>query len=123
MDNIPREDLDVRINVYDNAFEVHKGMLIRSLTVFKGMLECNIEKNKSSNLAIMKMTPVSFKDLMNYLCDKLNENDMLKYSDALPFAADRYNIVCLKEYYKDRVFQEVLLSDEVLKHLRNFELH
>ena len=95
MDNIPREDLDVRINVYDNAFEVYKGMMIRSLTVFKGMLECNIEIINSSNLEIMKVTLVSFKDLIDYLYGKLNEKDMLKYRDALLSATNRYNISCM----------------------------
>ena len=123
MDNIPREDLDVRINVYDNAFEVYKGMLIRSLTVFKGMLECNIEIINSSNLEIMKVTLVSFKDLIDYLYGKLNEKDILKYRDALLSATNRYNISCMQEHYEDEGFQEVLLSDEVLKHLGNFELH
>ena len=60
---------------------------------------------------------------MDYLYGKLNEKDMLKYSDALFFAADRYSITGLEEHYDIRLFQEVLLGDRLLKHLRNSELH
>ena len=80
--NIPREDLDVRINVHSNTFEVHKTMLIRSSVVFKGMLERNIKENNSSNLITAKITQVSFKALINYLNSKPNENDIFKYCDV-----------------------------------------
>ena len=72
MDDIPREDLDVTINVHDNTFEVYKAILIRSLAVFKGMLEHNIEESNSSNLEIAEMAPVFFKALIDYLYCKLN---------------------------------------------------
>ena len=48
---------------------------------------------------------------------------MLKYCDVLLSPANMYNKTGLKEHYKDRVLQEVLTDDEVLKHLRNSELH
>ena len=79
--------------------------MIRSLTVFRGMLEHNIGKNNSCNLEIREMILISFKDLMDYLYGKLNEKNMLKYCDALLSAANRYNIASLKDYYEDSLFQ------------------
>ena len=76
-------------------------MLIRSSAIFRGMLERNIEENNSSILEIVKITMVSVKALMDYLYDKLDERDMLKYYDVLISAVNRYNITGLKEHYKD----------------------
>ena len=98
-------------------------MLIRSLIVLKGMLKRNIRENNSSDLITAKMTQVFFKALTDYLNDKLSENDIFKYCDVHFFGADRYNIVGLKDHCEDKLFQEVVLNDEVFNHLRNFELY
>ena len=60
---------------------------------------------------------------MDYLYNKLDEKDMLKYCDILLSTINRHNIAGLKEHYEDRLLQEVLLDDEVLKQLRNSKLH
>ena len=113
---------DLTIKTRDGELRAHKAVLVASSPVFRSMFQHDLREKESSILEIEDMSQEPCSVLLNYLYGIIEGQDLGKHRQVLFSAADRYDIVDLKECYEES-FLEDLATDNVLDRLRDSQLY
>ncbi|KAE8714341.1 BTB/POZ domain-containing protein [Hibiscus syriacus] len=88
---------DVTIQTSDGTLGAHKAVLSASSPVFESMFHHNLKEKASSTIHIDDMSLESCMTLLSYLYGTIKQEDFGKHRLALLGAANKYNIVDLKD--------------------------
>ncbi|KAG8378263.1 hypothetical protein BUALT_Bualt08G0119400 [Buddleja alternifolia] len=113
---------DVTINTADGTLQAHKAILSASSPVFQSMFQHNLKERESSTIEIEDMTSESCMALLTYLYGKINQEDFWKHRLALLGAANKYDIVDLKDACEESLLEDIN-SGNVLERLQEAWLY
>ena len=99
---------DVTIKTVDGTLRAHKAVLSASSPVFESMFYHNLKEKASSTIHIEDMSLESCMAFLNYLYGTINQENFWKHRLALLGAANKYDIVYLKDAF---TCEESLLED------------
>ncbi|GMH17164.1 hypothetical protein Nepgr_019005 [Nepenthes gracilis] len=113
---------DVTINTTDGSLRAHKAILSASSPVFASMFLHNLREKESSTIEIEDMTWESCMALLNYLYGSVKQEDFWKHRLALLGAANKYDIVDLKDTCEESLLEDIN-SGNVLERLQEAWLY
>ncbi|KAK4481297.1 hypothetical protein RD792_012182 [Penstemon davidsonii] len=114
--------VDVTINTTDGTLQAHKAILSASSPVFHSMFQHNLKEKESSIIEIEDMTSESCMALLSYLYGKINQEDFWKHRLSLLGAANKYDIVTLKDACEESLLEDIN-SGNVLERLQEAWLY
>ncbi|KAL3840014.1 hypothetical protein ACJIZ3_024605 [Penstemon smallii] len=114
--------VDVTINTTDGTLQAHKAILSASSPVFHSMFQHNLKEKESSIIEIEDMTSESCMALLSYLYGKINQEDFWKHRLSLLGAANKYDIVNLKDACEESLLEDIN-SGNVLERLQEAWLY
>ncbi|KAL2503575.1 BTB/POZ domain-containing protein [Abeliophyllum distichum] len=109
---------DVTINTADGTLQAHKAILSASSPVFLH----NLKEKESSTVDMEDMSQESGMALISYLYGKINQEDFWKHRLALLGAANKYDIVELKDACEESLLEDIN-SGNVLERLQEAWLY
>ncbi|XP_073275936.1 BTB/POZ domain-containing protein At1g21780-like [Primulina huaijiensis] len=98
---------DVTINTCDGTLQAHKAILSASSPVFLSMFQHNLKEKESSTIDIEDMTSESCMALLSYLYGTISQEDFWKHRLALLGAANKYDIVDLKDACEESLLEDI----------------
>ncbi|PIN16174.1 hypothetical protein CDL12_11186 [Handroanthus impetiginosus] len=98
---------DVTINTADGTLNAHKAILSASSPVFHSMFQHDLKEKESSTIDIEDMTSESCMALLTYLYGTISQDDFWKHRLALLAAANKYDIVCLKDTCEESLLEDI----------------
>ncbi|KAL3641260.1 hypothetical protein CASFOL_016228 [Castilleja foliolosa] len=113
---------DVTINTADRTLKAHKAILSASSPVFRTMFELDLKEKESSTIEIEDMTSESCMALLTYLYGSINQDDFWRHRLALLGAANKYDIVDLKDACEESLLEDIN-SGNVLERLQEAWLY
>ncbi|KAK6132302.1 hypothetical protein DH2020_033926 [Rehmannia glutinosa] len=113
---------DVTINTSDGTLKAHKAILSSSSPVFQSMFQHNLKEKESSTINIEDMTTESCMALLSYLYGAINQKDFWRHRLALLGAANKYDIVDLKDACEESLLEDIN-SGNVLERLQEAWLY
>ncbi|KAL0351499.1 UNVERIFIED_CONTAM: BTB/POZ domain-containing protein [Sesamum calycinum] len=113
---------DVTINTADGTLQAHKAILSASSPVFQSMFQHNLKEKESSTIDIEDMTSESCMALLSYLYGTMKQEDFWKHRLALLGAANKYDIVGLKDACEESLLEDIN-SGNVLERLQEAWLY
>ncbi|XP_042489017.1 BTB/POZ domain-containing protein At1g21780-like isoform X1 [Macadamia integrifolia] len=113
---------DVTINIYDGTLRAHKAILSATSPVFQSMFEHNLKEKESSTVEIEDMSLESCTALLSYLYGTIKQEDFWRHRLALLGAANKYDIVDLKDACEDSLLEDIN-SGNVLERLQEAWLY
>ncbi|GFP89809.1 BTB/POZ domain-containing protein at1g21780, partial [Phtheirospermum japonicum] len=113
---------DVTINTADGTLKAHKAILSASSPVFQSMFQHNLKEKESSTIEIEDMTTESCMALLSYLYGSINQDDFWRHRLALLGAANKYDIVDLKDACEESLLEDIN-SGNVLERLQEAWLY
>lgn len=113
---------DVTINTADGSVQAHKAILSATSPVFHSMFLHDLREKESSMIDIEDMSTESCKALLSYLYGTLKQEDFWKHRLALLGAANKYDIVDLKNACEESLLEDIN-SGNVLERLQEAWLY
>ncbi|XP_010539642.1 PREDICTED: BTB/POZ domain-containing protein At1g21780 [Tarenaya hassleriana] len=113
---------DVTIHTSDGTLSAHKAILSASSTVFRSMFHHDLKEKESSTIHIEDMSRESCMALLSYLYGNIAQEDFWKHRLALLGAANKYDIVDLKEACEESLMEDIN-SGNVLERLQEAWLY
>ncbi|KAL2467735.1 BTB/POZ domain-containing protein [Forsythia ovata] len=113
---------DVTINTADGTLQAHKAILSASSPVFHSMFLHNLKEKESSTVDMEDMSQESGMALISYLYGKINQEDFWNHRLALLGAANKYDIVELKDACEESLLEDIN-SGNVLERLQEAWLY
>ncbi|CAA2981244.1 BTB POZ domain-containing At1g21780 [Olea europaea subsp. europaea] len=113
---------DVTINTADGTLQAHKVILCTSSQVFQSMFMHDLKEKESSTVDMEDMSRDSCMALISYLYGKINQEDFRKHRLALLTAANKYDIVELKDACEESLLEDIN-SGNVLERLQEAWLY
>ncbi|XP_042481738.1 BTB/POZ domain-containing protein At1g21780 [Macadamia integrifolia] len=113
---------DVTINTTDGSLRAHKAFLSASSPVFRSMFEHDLKEKESSMVEIEDMSLESCTALLSYLYGTIKQEDFWRHRLSLLGAANKYDIVDLKEACEDSLLEDIN-SSNVLERLQEAWLY
>ncbi|OMO87714.1 BTB/POZ-like protein [Corchorus capsularis] len=98
---------DVTINTADGTLKAHKAVLSASSPVFESMFHHDLKENESSTIHIEDMSLESCMAFLSYLYGTIKQEDFWKHRLALLGAANKYDIVDLKDACEDSLLEDI----------------
>ncbi|OMO80129.1 BTB/POZ-like protein [Corchorus capsularis] len=113
---------DVTINTADGTLKAHKAVLSASSPVFESMFHHDLKEKESSTIHIEDMSLESCMAFLSYLYGTIKQEDFWKHRLALLGAANKYDIVDLKDACEDSLLEDIN-SQNVLERLQESWLY
>ncbi|KAE8683475.1 BTB/POZ domain-containing protein [Hibiscus syriacus] len=113
---------DVTIQTSDGTLRAHKAVLSASSSVFESMFHHNLKEKESSTIHIDDMSLESCMALLSYLYGTIKQEDFWKHRLALLGAANKYDIVDLKDACEESLLEDIN-SQNVLERLQEAWLY
>ncbi|XP_058218168.1 BTB/POZ domain-containing protein At1g21780 [Rhododendron vialii] len=113
---------DVTINTSEGTLRAHKAILAASSPVFSSMFVHDLREKESSTIDIEDMSQESCMALLSYLYGTIKQEDFWKHRLALLGAANKYDIVNLKESCEESLLEDIN-SGNVLERLQEAWLY
>ncbi|MBA0585564.1 hypothetical protein Gorai_016334 [Gossypium raimondii] len=113
---------DVTIKTAEGTLRAHKAVLSASSPVFESMFHHNLKEKESSTIHIDDMSLESCRALLNYLYGTINQEDFWKHRLPLLGAANKYDIVDLKDACEESLLEDIN-SQNVLERLQEAWLY
>lgn len=113
---------DLTINTADGSLRAHKAVLSASSQVFQSMFRHNLKEKESSMIYIEDMSLESCAALLSYLYGTIKQEDFWKHRLALLGAANKYDIVDLKDACEESLLEDIN-SGNVLERLQEAWLY
>lgn len=113
---------DVTINTSDGSLRAHKAILSASSPVFHSMFQHDLKEKESSTIEIEDMATESCMALLSYLYGTVNQEDFWKHRLALLGAANKYDIIDLKDACEESLLEDIN-SGNVLERLQEAWLY
>ncbi|KAA8538457.1 hypothetical protein F0562_027997 [Nyssa sinensis] len=113
---------DITINTADGTLQAHKAILSASSPVFQSMFLHNLREKESSTINIEDMTTESCMALLSFLYGNITQEDFWKHRLALLGAANKYDIVDLKDSCEESLLEDIN-SGNVLERLQEAWLY
>ncbi|OMO50136.1 BTB/POZ-like protein [Corchorus olitorius] len=113
---------DVTINTADGTLKAHKAVLSASSAVFESMFHHDLKEKESSTIHIEDMSLESCMAFLSYLYGTIKQEDFWKHRLALLGAANKYDIVDLKDACEDSLLEDIN-SQNVLERLQESWLY
>ncbi|KAK8487777.1 hypothetical protein V6N11_074182 [Hibiscus sabdariffa] len=113
---------DVTIQTSDGTLRAHKAVLSASSPVFESMFHHNLKEKESSTIHIEDMSLELCTALLSYLYGTIKQEDFWKYRLALLGAANKYDIVDLKDACEESLLEDIN-SQNVLERLQEAWLY
>lgn len=113
---------DVSINTSEGTLRAHKAILAASSPVFSSMFVHNLREKESSTIDIEDMSQESCIALLSYLYGTIKQEDFWKHRLALLGAANKYDIVNLKDSCEESLLEDIN-SGNVLERLQEAWLY
>ncbi|GLU01057.1 hypothetical protein SLE2022_183830 [Rubroshorea leprosula] len=98
---------DVTINSADGTLKAHKAILSASSPVFQSMFHHDLKEKESSTICIEDMSMESCTALLSYLYGTIKQEDFWKHRLALLGAANKYDIVDLKDACEESLLEDI----------------
>ncbi|KAA8546413.1 hypothetical protein F0562_002848 [Nyssa sinensis] len=98
---------DVTINTADGMLRAHKAILSASSPVFQSMFLHDLSEKESSTINIEDMSMESCMSLLSYLYGTIKQEDFWKHRLALLGAANKYDIVDLKDSCEESLLEDI----------------
>ncbi|CAI9778087.1 unnamed protein product [Fraxinus pennsylvanica] len=113
---------DVTINTADGTLQAHKAILSASSPVFHSMFLHDLKEKESSTVDMEDMSRESCMAFISYCYGKINKDDFWKHRLALLGAANKYDIVELKDTCEESLLEDINLEN-VLERLQEAWLY
>ncbi|XWS23728.1 hypothetical protein CRYUN_Cryun28dG0040200 [Craigia yunnanensis] len=113
---------DVTIKTADGTLRAHKAVLSASSPIFESMFYHNLREKASSTILIEDMSLESCRALLSYLYGTIKQEDIWKHRLALLGAANKYDIVDLKDACEESLLEDIN-SQNVLERLQEAWLY
>ena len=113
---------DVMINTAEGKLRGHKAILAASSPVFQSMFMHDLKEKESSTIEIEDMSQESCMALLSYLYGTIRHEDFWKHRLALLGAANKYDIVNLKDSCEESLLEDIN-SGNVLARLQEAWLY
>ncbi|KAI8551002.1 hypothetical protein RHMOL_Rhmol06G0151000 [Rhododendron molle] len=113
---------DVTINTSEGTLRAHKAILAASSPVFSSMFVHDLREKESSTIDIEDMSQESCMALLCYLYGTIKQEDFWKHRLALLGAANKYDIVNLKDSCEESLLEDIN-SGNVLERLQEAWLY
>lgn len=113
---------DVSVNTSEGTLRAHKAILAASSPVFSSMFVHNLREKESSTIDIEDMSQESCIALLSYLYGTIKQEDFWKHRLALLGAANKYDIVNLKDSCEESLLEDIN-SGNVLERLQEAWLY
>ncbi|KAL5558266.1 hypothetical protein UlMin_034477 [Ulmus minor] len=113
---------DLTIKTADGTLRAHKAILSASSPVFQSMFHHNLVEKESSTIRIEDMSMDSCVALLSYLYGSIKPEDFWKHRLALLGAANKYDIVDLKDACEESLMEDIN-SGNVLERLQEAWLY
>lgn len=113
---------DVSIHTAEGTLRAHKAALSASSPVFRSMFHHDLKEKESSTIYIEDMSQESCMALLSYLYGTIKQADFWKHRLALLGAANKYNIVDLKDACEESLIEDIN-SENVLERLQEAWLY
>ncbi|GLT85061.1 hypothetical protein SLE2022_032630 [Rubroshorea leprosula] len=113
---------DVTIHTADGTLKAHKAILSASSRVFQSMFHHNLKEKESSTICIEDMSMESCMALLSYLYGTIKQEDFWKHRLALLGAANKYDIVALKDACEESLLEDIN-SGNILERLQEAWLY
>ncbi|KAG5544471.1 hypothetical protein RHGRI_017032 [Rhododendron griersonianum] len=113
---------DVTINTSEGTLRAHKAILAASSPVFSSMFVHDLREKESSTIDIEDMSQESCMALLSYLYGTIKQEDFWKHRLALLGAANKYDIVNLKDSCEESLLEDIN-SGNVLERLQEAWLY
>lgn len=113
---------DVSIHTAEGTLRAHKAVLSASSPVFRSMFHHDLKEKESSTIYIEDMSQESCMALLSYLYGTIKQADFWKHRLALLGAANKYNIVDLKDACEESLIEDIN-SENVLERLQEAWLY
>ncbi|XP_055834230.1 BTB/POZ domain-containing protein At1g21780 isoform X2 [Solanum dulcamara] len=113
---------DVTINTADGSVKAHRAILSANSAVFHSMFLHDLREKESSMIDIEDMSTESCTALLRYLYGTIKQEDFWKHRLALLGAANKYDIVDLKNACEESLLEDIN-SGNVLERLQEAWLY
>ncbi|KAK1263530.1 BTB/POZ domain-containing protein [Acorus gramineus] len=113
---------DVTINTSDGTLKAHRAVLSASSPVFERMFIHDLKEKESSTIEIEDMSLESCMALLSYIYGNITHDEFWKHRLALLGAANKYDIVDLKECCEESLLEDIN-SSNVLERLQEAWLY
>ncbi|KAG9448780.1 hypothetical protein H6P81_008745 [Aristolochia fimbriata] len=113
---------DITINASDGSIRSHRAVLATRSPVFRSMFSHNLKEKELSTIDISDMSIESCQAFLNYIYGCIEHEDFLTHRLALLRAADKYDVVDLKEACHDSLLEDIDAKN-VLERLQNAYLY
>lgn len=113
---------DVTINTADGSVKAHRAILSATSAVFHSMFLHDLREKESSMIDIEDMSTESCTALLSYLYGTIKQEDFWKHRLALLGAANKYDIVDLKNACEESLLEDIN-SGNVLERLQEAWLY
>ncbi|KAK4708409.1 hypothetical protein R3W88_029334 [Solanum pinnatisectum] len=113
---------DVTINTADGSVQAHRAILSATSPVFHSMFLHDLREKESSIIDIEDMSTESCAALLSYLYGTIKQEDFWKHRLALLGAANKYDIVDLKNACEESLLEDIN-SGNVLERLQEAWLY
>ncbi|KAK3009630.1 hypothetical protein RJ639_015169 [Escallonia herrerae] len=113
---------DIVINASDGSIGAHRAVLAVRSPVFRSMFSHDLKEKELSAINISDMSIEACQAFLNYIYGNIENEEFLTHRLALLRAADKYDILDLKEACHDSLLEDIDTKN-VLERLQNASLY
>ncbi|KAI8012062.1 BTB/POZ domain-containing protein [Camellia lanceoleosa] len=113
---------DIVINTSDGSIGAHRAVLAAQSPVFRSMFSHNLKEKELSTVNISDMSIEACQAFLNYIYGNIQQEEFLSHRLGLLQAADKYDIVDLKEACHESLLEDID-TENVLERLQNASLY
>ncbi|KAF5950383.1 hypothetical protein HYC85_012376 [Camellia sinensis] len=113
---------DIVINASDGSIGAHRAVLAARSPVFHSMFSHDLKEKELSTINISDMSSEACQAFLNYIYGNIQNQEFLTHRLALLRAADKYDILDLKEMCHESLLEDIDARN-VLERLQNASLY
>ncbi|CAL5405230.1 unnamed protein product [Camellia sinensis] len=113
---------DIVINTSDGSIGAHRAVLAARSPVFRSMFSHDLKEKELSTINISDMSSEACQAFLNYIYGNIQNQEFLTHRLALLRAADKYDILDLKEMCQESLLEDIDARN-VLERLQNASLY
>ncbi|KAH6821028.1 BTB/POZ domain-containing protein [Perilla frutescens var. hirtella] len=113
---------DIVINASDGSVTAHRAVLASRSPVFRSMFSHDLKEKELSAIDISDMSIEACRAFLNYIYGSIRNEEFLTHRLALLRAADKYDILDLKEACHESLLEDIDTRN-VLERLQNASLY
>ncbi|XP_022735234.1 BTB/POZ domain-containing protein At1g55760-like [Durio zibethinus] len=113
---------DIIINASDGSIGAHRAVLAARSPVFRSMFSHNLQEKELSTINISDISIEACQAFLSYIYGNIEHEEFLTHRLALLQAADKYDILDLKEVCHESLLEDID-SKNVLERLQNAALY